>query len=44
MKEELYQIIEKYNGNANKLLESIYKEYNYHYIECQLWDNDYIKL
>lgn len=42
LKEKLYEMIEKNNGRTDELLEAIYKDYNYHYIECQLWNNKYI--
>jgi hypothetical protein len=41
LKNELYQMINKYDGNINELLKSIENEYHYKYIECQLWNNDY---
>jgi hypothetical protein len=41
LKDKLYEILAGYNENINELLKSIYKEYNYHYIECQLWNDDY---
>jgi len=33
----------EYNGNINELLRSIYDKYNYRYIECQLWEKEYIE-
>ena len=42
MKEKLYEMIENNNGKIDKLLQTIYKDYHYHYIECQLWNKDYI--
>jgi len=42
LKEELYELINEFNGNINLMLDSIYKKYDIKYIECQLWDNKYI--
>jgi len=42
LKEELYEIINEFNGNINLMLEDITKKYEIKYIECQLWDNKYV--
>jgi len=42
LKEKLYEMIETNNGRTEELLKMIYKDYQYNYIECQLWNNDYI--
>jgi hypothetical protein len=42
LKDELYDIINKFNGNINLMLENMNKQYEIKYIECQLWDNKYV--
>ena len=42
LKEELYEIINGFNGNINLMLENLTKKYEIKYIECQLWNNKYV--
>jgi len=43
LKNKLYEIINEFNGNMDLMLKNIYEKYCIKYIECQLWDNKYIK-
>jgi len=42
LKEKLYEMIENHNGKTDDLLKIIYENYQYHYIECQLWNKEYV--
>jgi hypothetical protein len=37
LKEEVYKLLEEYNGRLDKYLEIMEKKY----IECQLWNKEY---
>jgi len=43
LKNRLYDMLNGFNGDIKLILDNIYQKYGIKYIECQLWDNKYIK-